>query len=49
MPIGNSGRVVVIVDPELRQELHIALAEDRLNIGKGSRILRTQPASNELS
>lgn len=32
MPIGNSGRIVVIVDPELKQELHAALAEDGLNM-----------------
>lgn len=32
MPIGNSGRIVVVVDPELKQELHAALAEDGLNM-----------------
>jgi len=32
MPVGNSGRIVIEIDPELKQELYCALSEQGLNL-----------------
>ena len=32
MPIGNSGRIVIEMDPELKQELYRSLANDKLSL-----------------
>lgn len=32
MPVGTSGRIVVEIDPELKQELYRALTEQGLNL-----------------
>ncbi len=32
MPIGESGRIVIEIDPELKQELYGALSEQGLNL-----------------
>ena len=32
MPVGASGRIVIEIDPELKQELYGALAEQGLNL-----------------
>ena len=32
MPIGGSGRIVIEIDPELKQELYGALSEEGLNL-----------------
>jgi len=32
MPVGGSGRIVIEIDPELKQELYGALSEQGLNL-----------------
>jgi len=32
MPVGNSGRIVIEMDPELKQELYRSLANDKLSL-----------------
>ena len=32
MPVGHSGRIVIEIDPELKQELYSALTEQGLNL-----------------
>jgi len=32
MPVGRSGRIVIEIDPELKQELYRALSEQGLNL-----------------
>lgn len=32
MPVGRSGRIVIEIDPEQKQELYAALNEDNLNL-----------------
>ena len=32
MPVGESGRIVIEIDPELKQELYGALSEQGLNL-----------------
>ena len=32
MPIGRSGRIVIEIDPNLKQELYAALAEDGVSL-----------------
>jgi hypothetical protein len=32
MPVGTSGRIVIEIDPELKQELYRALSEQGLNL-----------------
>jgi len=32
MPVGGSGRIVIEIDPELKQELYEALSEQGLNL-----------------
>lgn len=32
MPVGESGRIVIEIDPELKQELYGALSENGLNL-----------------
>ena len=32
MPVGNSGRIVIEIDPELKHELYSALTEQGLNL-----------------
>lgn len=32
MPVGSSGRIVIEIDPELKQELYGALSEQGLNL-----------------
>ncbi len=32
MPVGESGRIVIEIDPELKQELYGALSEEGLNL-----------------
>jgi hypothetical protein len=32
MPVGNSGRIVIEIDPELKQELYRSLVNDKLSL-----------------
>ena len=32
MPVGNSGRIVIEMDPELKQELYRCLVNDKLSL-----------------
>lgn len=32
MPVGKSGRIVIEIDPELKQELYLSLGQDESNL-----------------